>query len=88
MMSHRHILALVVTDTEKYWSMYNLLDECFAEPVNELRRKARCVRESFDAALHELRDKLSEAEEKIQEQGREIQELRQQRHVPEAQQRA
>ena len=87
-MSHRHILALVVTDTEKYWSMYNLLDECFAEPVNELRRKARRVRKKFDLALHELRDKLSEAEEKIQEQGREIQELRQQRHVPEAQQRA
>ena len=87
-MSHRHLLALVVTDTEKYWSMYNLLDECFAEPVKLLRRKARCVRESFDLALHELRDKLSEAEEKIQEQGREIQELRQQRHVPEAQQRA
>jgi ElaB/YqjD/DUF883 family membrane-anchored ribosome-binding protein len=88
MMSHRHILALVVTDTEKYWSMYNLLDECFAEPVNVLRRNARCVRQKFDLALHELRDKLSEAEEKIQEQGREIQELRQQRHVPEAQQRA
>ncbi|KOO25860.1 serine threonine-protein phosphatase 6 regulatory ankyrin repeat subunit b-like protein [Chrysochromulina tobinii] len=79
---------ILVPYTEKYWSMYNLLDECFAEPVNVLRRNARCVRQKFDLALHELRDKLSEAEEKIQEQGREIQELRQQRHVPEAQQRA
>ena len=46
------------------------------------------MRESFDVALHELRDKLSQAAEKIQEQGREIEELRQQRHVPEAQLRA